>query len=54
MFCLDDYDIDIYGNEQSDEFAFVDLILMPCNVKLSALYEGEDDRIGPECVNDLD
>ena len=28
---------------------------MPCNVKLSALYEEvKDDRIDPQCVNDLD
>ena len=54
MFCLDDYDIDLYGTEIADEWAFVDLIFLPCNIKESVIFGDEDDSIDPQCVKDLE
>ena len=55
MFCLDDYDFDLYGTESSDEYAFIDLVYMPCNVKESStISDIEDDKIDPQCVGDFD
>ena len=54
MFCLDDYDVEIFGTEQSDNSAFIDFVLLPCNVKESAIFKDGVDRIDPECVHDLD
>ena len=42
MFCLDDYDIDVFGAESSDEWSFLDIVVIPCNVKESAIFEDGD------------
>ena len=54
MFCLDDYDIDIFGAESSDEWAFIDIVVIPCNVKESAIFEDGDDSIDPQCIGDFE
>ena len=53
MFCLDDYDIDLYGTEISDEYAFLDLVFLPCNINEFTIYGDEENIVDPQCVNDL-
>ena len=53
MFCLDDYDIDLYGAESGDEWAYIEVLFLPCNVKESVLYTDGADKIDPQCVNDF-
>ena len=51
MFCLDDYDWDLYGTEIADEWAFVDLVFLPCNIKESVIFGDKvDSIIDPQCV----
>ena len=53
MYCLDDYDVDVFGAESGDEWAFIDIIFLPCNMKESVLWEDGNDKIDPQCVRDF-
>ena len=55
MLCLDweHAEIDLYGTESSGIYSELDVMIMPCNVKLSP-FGATDERIAPDCVNDLD
>jgi len=45
--------IDLFGSEASGVYAEIDIMVMPCNMPLKFLG-AEDDRIGEECVADLE
>ena len=55
MLCLDweKAGIDLYGTESSGIYSELDVMIMPCNVKLSP-FGAKDERIDPGCVRDLD
>lgn len=53
MLCLDlEAGVELYGAESSNTYAELDLVVMPCNVRLVPLG-ATDDRIGPECEANL-
>ena len=54
MLCLDlDKDgFDFYGPESGGIFSELDIMIMPCNIKLTA-FGAESDRIEPECQANL-
>ena len=56
LFCIDweSAAIDLYGMEATGNYAFIDIVILPCNVKLSKITPGTDDRIHPECIWDLE
>ena len=56
LFCIDweSAAIDLYGTEATGNYAYIDIIILPCNVKLSEITPGSDDRIHPECIWDLE
>lgn len=53
MYCLDlDEEISLFGNERNDNYASLEIVLVPCNYVHSHLgYEG--DSIHPECIADI-
>ena len=57
LFCLDPpnkpKDFVINGNENSSEFRYFELLLLPCNY-LHAEFGFTEDTIHPECIADLD
>ena len=55
MFCIDwdTADMGFYGLEASGDFSELDIVILPCNVRLSTLG-GVEDRIDPECVGSLE
>ena len=54
MLCLDweNSGVDFQGSEGSSIWSYLDVVVMPCNVKLTNLG-ADDDRISPECSGDL-
>ena len=54
MLCLDweNSGVQFQGSEGSTKWSYLDVVVMPCNVKLTNLG-AEDDRISPECSGDL-
>ena len=44
---------DLYGEEVTGNIGFIDIVVMPCNVKLTQkTLGGSEDRIGEECIWD--
>lgn len=54
MLCLDweNSGVEFQGSEGSSIWSYLDVVVMPCNVKLTNLG-ADDDRISPECSGDL-
>ena len=57
LFCIDwsDDSLELYGLEATGNVAYLEVSLVPCNVKLSLeSIGGVEDRIDPECIWDLE
>lgn len=46
--CLDWSKIDLYGEDPADNTKTIDIMLLPCNMKLT-LLGGTEDRIPEDC-----
>ena len=55
MLCLDwkENQIELFGPEAGGTYAEIDIAVVPCNLRLIPLG-ADDDRIGDECIADLD
>ena len=57
LFCIDwqSSGADLFGAESTGKYGLVEIVVMPCNVKLDiALLGGLTDRISDDCIWDLD
>ena len=57
LFCIDweEANIELYGSESTQEYAFLEISAVPCNLKLTLPYlGGTEDRISEDCVWDLE
>ena len=53
MYCIDINDeLEIIGNENDDDYARLDIVLLPCNY-IHTMLGYTDDSVYPECVPDL-
>ena len=55
MFCFDwdTVDMIIHGNENNDEHARIEFLMVPCNY-IHQLWGYEGDAVAPECETDLE
>ena len=55
MLCLDwqEAQIELFGPESGGTYAEIDVMVVPCNLRLIHLG-ADDDRITDECIADLD
>jgi len=57
LFCIDwdNSGVELFGAESTGNFALVEVVAVPCNMKLTQdLFGGFEDRIDEDCVWDLD
>ena len=52
MYCFDWNDVAFYGTERTLENARIEILVLPCNHKLTQLG-ATDDRMDPECIADV-
>lgn len=55
MMCIDweQEDIDLFGPESGGNYSELDVMIVPCNMRLTN-FGGLDDRIASDCVENLD
>jgi len=55
MFCIDweTADLSFYGVEASGDYSELDIVILPCNVRLTPMG-GFEDRIDPQCKGNLE
>ena len=52
LWCFDWSEIEFFGTERTKSNARLEILFLPCNHRLTHLG-GKEDRIDPECVEDL-